>query len=143
MAVEYFKGLETEHVGILFVTDAYGSALQKAFQDAAAEANITTASVAFSYSAGANGDEIPNAVKSLVSIKYRYIYAICFDSHYDPIMTAAYNEGLTGADYLWVFPGLDKGNFQSYAKYPPGAQSCVFVFELSWRVCFLTWHSPF
>lgn len=120
VAVSYFKNLGAEHVGILFVTDAYGSALQKAFQDAAAEANITTTSVAFSFSASADGVEIPNAVKSLKGSEYRYFYAICFDSHYDPIMTAAANEEITGKDFLWVFPGLDKGGFQSYAVYPPG-----------------------
>jgi len=123
VAVKYFQDLGASHVGILFVTDAYGSALQKAFQDAAADSEITTASVAFSYSASPDGVEIPNAVASLAGTKLRYIYAICFDSHYDPIMTAAYKQKLTGKDFLWVFPGLDKGGFQNNAVYPPGTST--------------------
>ena len=120
VAVNYFRDLGASHVGILFVTDTYGSALQKAFQDAAAEAGITTASVAFSYSASADGDEIPHAVAELAETQFRYIYAICFDSHYVSIMTAASEHEITGKDFLWVFPGLDKDGFQSNALYPPG-----------------------
>jgi hypothetical protein len=119
-SVDYYATLGATHVAILFVTDAFGSSLQKAFQDAAAEVGIVTLSVAFSYSANVNGDEIPSAVNSIANTKFRYIYAISFEQHYDPIMTAAYQSGLTGGDYLWVFPGFDKTQFQSKAKYPPG-----------------------
>eukprot|EP00544_Gedaniella_sp_CCMP2646_P004871 CAMPEP_0202485260 /NCGR_PEP_ID=MMETSP1361-20130828/4139_1 /ASSEMBLY_ACC=CAM_ASM_000849 /TAXON_ID=210615 /ORGANISM="Staurosira complex sp., Strain CCMP2646" /LENGTH=1067 /DNA_ID=CAMNT_0049114115 /DNA_START=47 /DNA_END=3250 /DNA_ORIENTATION=+ len=121
VAVRYFKDLGASHVGILFVTDAYGSALQKAFQDAAAEVEIVTSSVAFSYSASANGVEIENAVASLANTSFRYFYAICFDSHFEPIMTAADERHMTGKDFLWIFPGLDQGGFQSFAKFPPGS----------------------
>lgn len=141
VAVKYFKDLGASHVGILFVTDAYGSALQKAFQDAAAEEDIITASVAFSYSASADGVEIPNAVASLKGTQFRYIYAICFDSHYNPIMTAAYEEKLTGKDFLWAFPGLDKGNFQDNAAYPPGSFSCRMTDVSLLPLCLIT--SPF
>ena len=120
VALEYFKQLGATHVGIIFVTDSFGSALQKAFQDAAAEAGISTASVAFSYSADPDGPEIPSAVASLGRTQFRFIYAICFEVHYDPMMTAAYNKGLTGGDYLWVFPGLEVNTFHRNAVYPPG-----------------------
>ena len=118
VAIEYFQVLGASHVGILFVTDAYGSALQKAFQDAASEAGITTASVAFS--ASADRADIPNAIASLAGTQFRYIYSICFNFHYDSIMTAAYEKKLTGKDFFWVFPGLDMDNFQMSAVYPPG-----------------------
>ena len=134
VAVKYFQELGASHVGILFVTDAYGSALQKAFQDAAAEANIVTSSVAFSYSASANGVEIQNAVASLANTQFRYIYAICFNSHYEPIMTAAYEQKIAGKEFLWIFPGLDQGGFQSFAKFPPGTSS-FFYFSATQYEC--------
>jgi Receptor family ligand binding region len=50
MLLGLFQAFHASHIGILFVTDAFGSALQKAFQDAASEESIVTDSVAFSYS---------------------------------------------------------------------------------------------
>ncbi len=133
VAVKYFQDLGASHVGILFVTDAYGSALQKAFQDAAAEVEIITSSVAFSYSASANGVEIENAVSSLANTSFRYFYA--------------------GKDFLWIFPGLDQGGFQSFAKFPLGTSSS-FLYSLCYiigthfirllinkRICFGECHS--
>jgi ABC-type branched-subunit amino acid transport system substrate-binding protein len=120
VAVDYYAALGATHVAILYVTDSFGSSLQNAFQGAAAEANITTSSVAFSYSAKENTDEIPSAIDSIASTQFRYIFAISFEQHYDPIMMAAYKKGLTGGDYVWIFPGLDKEQFQSNARYPPG-----------------------
>ena len=63
----------------LYLQDAYGSALQKAFQDAANDAGLITDSVAFSFSADANGDEIENAIDHLERTKFRLFYVICFD----------------------------------------------------------------
>jgi hypothetical protein len=121
VAVDYYTTLGATHVAILFVTDAFGSSLQKAFQDAAAEAGIVTSSVAFPYSADVN--EIASAVDSIVITQFRYIYAISFEQHYDPIMMAASKREITGGEYLWVFPGLDKAQFQNQAKYPAGTSS--------------------
>ena len=120
VALEFFKSVQATHVGVLFVTDAFGSALQKAFQDAASEAGIVTDSVAFSYSADPDGDEIPTAVESLRTTQFRLIYVIAFEVHYDRIMTSAYEQGMTGDNYLWIFNGLDIATFQRDGRYPPG-----------------------
>lgn len=123
VALDLFKSLNATHVGVLFVTDAFGSALQKAFQDAASEEGIITDSVAFSYSADPDGDEIKNAVESLAKTQFRLIYVIAFEVHYDSIMTSAYELGLTGDEYLWIFNGIDIAAFQRDARYPPGTFS--------------------
>ncbi|KAI2493752.1 G-protein coupled GABA receptor [Fragilaria crotonensis] len=119
--VQLFQSLGSTHVGVLFVTDAFGSALQKAFQDAASEASIVTDSVAFSYSADLSGDEIPNAVASLKGTQFRHLLIISFELHYDTIMTAAYDQGLVGDDYLWIFDGMDYITFHRNLTYPEGS----------------------
>lgn len=126
VALELFKSLSASHVGVLFVTDAFGSALQKAFQDAASEAEIVTDSVAFSYSADLTGSEIPNAVESLKKTQFKLFYVIAFEVHYESIMKAAYDQGLIGDDYLWIFDGFDSATFHRNAAYPPGMCCCCF-----------------
>jgi len=122
VALQLYKSLlHASHVGVLFVTDAYGSALQKAFQDAASEENIITDSVAFSYSADLNSNEIRNAVTSLKNTDFRFFYVIAFEAHYAPIMTAAYEEGLVGDDFFWLFNGLDAAVFHRDAVFEPGS----------------------
>ena len=120
VALDFFETLGATHVGVLFVTDAFGSALQKAFQDAASEKDIFTDSVAFSYSADLNGDEIQNAVESLKKTLYRLFYVIAFDVHYETIMTAAYKQDLVGEGFLWIFDGIQSSTFHRNANYLPG-----------------------
>mmetsp|Transcript_30241 Transcript_30241/g.49973 ORF Transcript_30241/g.49973 Transcript_30241/m.49973 type:complete len:1011 (-) Transcript_30241:1207-4239(-) len=121
VALELFKSLGASHVGVLFVTDAFGSALQKAFQDAASEEGIVTDSVAFSYSADLEGSEIPNAVESLKKTQFKLFYVIAFEVHYESIMKAAHAQGLIGDDFLWIFDGFDSATFHRNAVYPPGS----------------------
>ena len=120
VALELFKSLKASHVGVLFVTDAFGSALQKAFQDAASEADIVTDSVAFSYSADPNGTEIRNAVTSLAQTNFRFFYVIAFENHYASIMKSAHEQKLIGDDFLWIFDGLDSATFHREAVHEPG-----------------------
>lgn len=121
--VQLFQSIGSMHVGVLFVTDAFGSALQKAFQDAASEASIVTDSVAFSYSADLSGDEIPNAVASLKGTQFRHLLIIAFEIHYETIMTAAYDQGMVGDDYLWIFNGMDYVTLHKNLNYPAGTCS--------------------
>jgi hypothetical protein len=128
VALELFQSLGASHVGVLFVTDAFGSALQKAFQDTASEAGVVTDSVAFSYSADLEGREIPKAVESLKKTQFKLFYVIAFEVHYESIMEAAYEQGLIGDDYLWIFDGFDSATFHRNAVYPPGMSLCCFYF---------------
>jgi hypothetical protein len=81
--------------------------LQKAFQDAANDAGLITDSVAFSFSADLSGDEIKNAIDHLKKTQFRLFYVICFDNHLKPIIQTALENGIIGADYLWIFPGFE------------------------------------
>ncbi|CAB9520190.1 acid type B receptor subunit 2 [Seminavis robusta] len=108
VALDYFQSIKASHVGVLFVTDAYGSALQKAFQDAANDAGMVTDSVAFSFSADLNGDEIENAIDHLKHTEFRLFYVICFENHLRPIVKTALEHGIIGPDYLWIFPGFER-----------------------------------
>lgn len=108
VALDYFISLGASHVGVLFVTDAYGSALQKAFQDAANDAGLITDSVAFSFSADLNGDEIENAIDHLQKTQFRQFYVICFENHLKPIIKMAMEYDIIGPDYLWIFPGFER-----------------------------------
>ena len=87
--------------------DSYGSALQKAFQDAANDANLVTDSVAFSFSADMNGEEVDNAIGHLKKTQFRLFYVICFDNHLRSIIETALKYDIIGPDYLWIFPGFE------------------------------------
>ena len=120
-AVDYFHTvLKATHVAVLFVTDAWGSALQKSFQNAASQYGIITDSVAFSYSADPNGIEIRNAVVSLKSTQFNFFFVIAFELHYESIMKAAYEQNLIGDDKMWLFGSVDPSSFQRQLEYPPG-----------------------
>lgn len=124
VAVEFFKSIKSTHVAILFVTGAYGSALQKAFQDAANDANIVTESVALPFytdqgGGTATGDSkdsnaVEGAIASLKNLKYQHVYAIFSENALETIMTLALKQGAAGRGYLWVFPGLVVDSFKTY-----------------------------
>lgn len=133
--VDYLQTLGVRYLGVIFVTDAFGSAFQKSLQDAAGEADppIRTDSVSFSYksASGPNGytaaevgpdgelassegsQEIRNAIQSLKNTKYRYFVAIVGEEHYSRVMREAYEQEIAGGDYVWLFTGgVDRRTFQ-------------------------------
>jgi hypothetical protein len=76
--------------------------------------------VAFSSSGDLNGQGIPNAIASLKNTQFRTIYAICYEVHYNAIMTAAANNGIVGNDYLWIFPGFELLTIFNQLSFPSG-----------------------
>lgn len=116
-AVDYYAKLGVSHVAVLTIGDTFGLAMQRAFQDYASDMGIETISSTFSYS---RPEEIPNAVAALERSKYTYFFVICFDSHFEPIMTAAHEEGLIGDDYSWIFYGPNTRDFQATREYQQG-----------------------
>jgi hypothetical protein len=105
----HFKTIATHLICIsdlvLPYQDAYGSALQKAFQDAATKANMTTDSIAFTYDIQAT--DIQGIVNAMEQNQYRHVYAILNENHVLPIMSALANNSMVGPDYLYIFPGID------------------------------------
>ena len=138
--VSYLQHLNVEYVGVIFVTDAFGSSFQKSFQDAAGEVvpPIRTDSVSFGYRMEldprdtitaddsdsdntSKDDEVRNAVSGLASTGYRYFVALVGEEHYDRIMREATQQGLTGPDYVWIFVGgVDRTVWQNLARYQEG-----------------------
>mmetsp|Transcript_46585 Transcript_46585/g.141108 ORF Transcript_46585/g.141108 Transcript_46585/m.141108 type:complete len:1062 (-) Transcript_46585:222-3407(-) len=135
--VDYLQSLGIKYLGVIFVTDAFGSAYQKSLQDAAGEANppIRTDSVSFSYKSASGGragftsaeigpdgeleggeegsQEIKNAIQSLKHTKYKYFVAIVGEEHYSRVMREAYAQDIAGKDYVWLFTGgVDRRTFQ-------------------------------
>jgi hypothetical protein len=111
-ALRFFQYVQATHVAVLFVTDSYGSALQKAFQDAATKANIVTESIAFPFDVEEGSPEAKGVVESLKRAQFRHVYAIFFEPHVEVIMNQAAAAGLVGPEYLYVFPGLDVFSLQ-------------------------------
>ena len=124
VAVDYYNflssrlGKPVRYVAVLFVSDNFGSAVQKAFQDFASNDDIETVSYSFSYSS--DPSEIVNAVEALVKSEYRYFYVVCFVRHYPVIMEEAHKQGITGDDYFWLFHGPGPPAFQRNLRYPRG-----------------------
>ena len=140
--ISYLQYLGVEYVGVIFVTDAFGSSFQKSLQDAAGEVvpPIRTDSVSFGYrmdldphdnvmtddgtDSGNKDDEVRNAVAGLASTGYRYFVALVGEEHYDRIMREASRQGLTGPEYVWIFVGgVDRKVWQNLARYQEGENS--------------------
>lgn len=140
--VSYLQYLEVEYVGVIFVTDAFGSSFQKSLQDAAGEVvpPIRTDSVSFGYlmdldprdnvmaddggDSDNKDDEVRNAVAGLASTGYRYFVALVGEEHYDRIMREASRQGLTGPEYVWIFAGgVDRKVWQNLARYQEGKKN--------------------
>ena len=126
VAVEYIHFLgrrfrkPMQYVGILFVTDAYGVALQRAFADSATSLGITTLAYAFGYNP--TEEDLKKVILSLKATQFHYFYVICFESHVAAIMNAAAGVGIAGNDYFWLFHGPDMGALAT--RYPKGRFHC-------------------
>lgn len=111
VALEFFQSNSiestTEAVAILFVSDAYGSALKKVFSEQAAAANRNIETVHFAISVGASLDDARKVLQQLAASSIRHVYAIIYESELEIVATAADESGMFSADYLWLYPGLD------------------------------------
>lgn len=67
--------------------------------------------------------EATQVVQSLLSTQYRHVYAILYENQYDIIMGTAIDMGAAGADYFYLFPGLDIFNMAT----PPSAGTSIVV----------------
>ena len=103
-----------EYLGVLFVRDAYGASLQRAFQNSATNAGIQTVSIPFGFS---NKEEIAESVRKLQATQMRHFYVICFESDYTSIMKEATELGMTGIDHFWLFHGVNMATLHELTKY--------------------------
>jgi hypothetical protein len=107
VALKFFQSIESTQVAILFVSDAYGSALKKVFSEQAATANRNIETVNFAISVGASLKDARKVLQQLAASSIRHVYAIIYESELEIVATAADEYGMFSADYLWLYPGLD------------------------------------
>lgn len=113
--VAYFQNqLNATHVAILFVTDAFGSTMQKEFQDIAKESGIQTKSAPFRYYR-TSSQEIGQAIAVVKSTGFRYIFVVCVNKDYQEVMKHAVEAEMVGPDYFWLFYGIDLTTFRETA----------------------------
>lgn len=92
-------------VAVLYMTDSFGSALQKAFAEAAADFGIKASS--FPLPAQVDETSAMSTMRQLREAGYRHIYAIAYEPQMPIILEAAASFGLLTEDYFWMIPGLD------------------------------------
>lgn len=80
VALRFFQSIGSSHVAILYLTDQFGSSLQKSFSDAATSVGITTTSIGISYDLTIGGEEVRRAMETLAGIQYRHVYCIIFET---------------------------------------------------------------
>jgi hypothetical protein len=86
--------------------DTYGSSLQKAFQDAATRANITTVQVPMSSNVQDDPIELKNAINQTKASQLRHVYAIFFEQQLPSVLAEATKQGIVGDEYFWLFPSI-------------------------------------
>ena len=111
-ALRFFQTIGSTHVAILYITDQFGSSLQKSFADAAATVGIQTASIGFSYDIVPGGEEVQQVMKQLQTYQYRHVYCIIFDPQLEAIAQEADKFGLVGPGYLYAIHGPDAVDMQ-------------------------------
>jgi hypothetical protein len=107
VALQYFQSIQSSHVAILFLSDAYGSALKKVFSEQAAAATNPIETVSFAISVDASPAEALLVLQQLQASSIRHIYAIIYESELSMVATAADEFNMLSSDYLWLYPGFD------------------------------------
>lgn len=95
--------LNIEHVAVLYVDNAFGSAYRLNLLAYTADYNMTLHME--SYRDGASDRELQMALQRLANSGYRYILGVFFQHDFERIMTEAQRLGITGPGYFWMFNG--------------------------------------
>eukprot|EP00567_Pseudictyota_dubia_P003585 CAMPEP_0197442982 /NCGR_PEP_ID=MMETSP1175-20131217/8862_1 /TAXON_ID=1003142 /ORGANISM="Triceratium dubium, Strain CCMP147" /LENGTH=948 /DNA_ID=CAMNT_0042973555 /DNA_START=106 /DNA_END=2952 /DNA_ORIENTATION=+ len=122
LTAKFFSSLNVQHVGVINVNDAYGSAYQDAFKRIAESLGLIVAT--FSIPFKPSQEDIQQAVAGLKNTGYRYFFGIIFGpEHYDLVMTEAYEQGIAGnpdEPTFWIFGGGVQ-RYVEQARYKAGS----------------------
>jgi hypothetical protein len=122
LTVKYLQDLGVQHVGVINVDDAYGSAYRQAFQRIAEAAGMRVEAVSFPFKP--TPKQIQFAISQLKKSGYRYFFGIIFGpEHYEMVMTEAYRQGIAGnfdAPTFWIYGGGVQ-RFLQNVRYEPGS----------------------
>jgi len=104
LAIDYFDMvLGTKNIGIFFVNNEQGLALQETVIDAASKRNMTTRAVAFpeEYDAAS----LRNALMQLKESGYNYFVGVFYPVTYEAVMEVAVEVGVAGPGKFWLVTG--------------------------------------
>jgi hypothetical protein len=107
--------LNVDFVGVLHVEDAFGNSYNEQLLIDSAYLNVTLSTESFR--SGATDDEIRLALDRLQATGYRYFLGVFFGGDYDRIMTMAYELGIAGPGFFWMFNGALASTFINGQKY--------------------------
>ena len=112
--VDYYVQLGISKVSILYYSDSFGAALQRAFQERANAIGLETNNVGF-----LGNENVPDAIAALKTFRFQHIFVVAFDNSYETIMEEAYKAGMAGGagQYAWMFYGLEQYAIHEAAVY--------------------------
>ena len=122
----YLKQLGVNNLAIVHTNDAYGNAYVQGLTGAAAKHApsmvIESTDLPFNLDQAGPG-VLQQRVKKLKDTGFRYFFGIIFDAvHYDPLMTEAVKQGISGTgEHQWIFSdGVGVGRMVQ-RKYEPNS----------------------
>ena len=123
--IEYYQNLGVTHLGVLYVSDDYGTAYRLSLEKAASAYGIQVSSAAIivdQEDSNQNSllDGIVDAVDTLKSTGYRYFVGVIFKQHLDVLIEEASQAGIMGPGYLWIFGDGISQYTLAYRKFPAG-----------------------
>lgn len=99
------KQFGVHHFGVIHQNDAYGNKYMTSIR-AAARLYPGTTVVSIDVPALATSEDYERAVSILKGTKFRYFFAIVYDSKYEPLMKEAYKQGIAGTGlHTWIYAG--------------------------------------
>uniref|UniRef100_A0A6V2IWS9 G-protein coupled receptors family 3 profile domain-containing protein n=1 Tax=Ditylum brightwellii TaxID=49249 RepID=A0A6V2IWS9_9STRA len=102
--VSYFREvLNATHLGVLYVNDPFGTSYARVIQTQAESGNYSIVVRSVALQTDASQDEAILSLKMLNQTGYRYFVAILFEKDFQTIMPLAYDMGIAGENYFWMF----------------------------------------
>jgi len=126
--VDYLKGLEVGHLGILYVNDPYGSnyyeSIVKASFTRPPNDRIIVKGNSFP-SIVDPAQDIKRAVRQLAKNDYRYFFGVFYSEHYETIMKYAYQYGIAGPGFVWIISDGLSDKFLEGRTYKDGTDLAI------------------
>jgi len=102
--VSYFREvLNATHVGVLYANDVFGTSFARSIQTEAGRGNSSISVTLVALPVDASANEAMASLQQLNVTGFRYFVGILFDRDFRTVMPLAYDMGIAGEKYLWMF----------------------------------------
>ena len=123
--------LNVRHLGMLYVSDPYGTSFHQAIVNAAFARpkgeEITVKGAPFAYHTDVTESKrsIELQIEQLAKSGYRYFFGVIFDEQFELVMDAAVRHGIAGPNNVWILSDGLSTTYLDDKRYPQGSNLAI------------------